>query len=547
MKLNYAVKKEKFSDDGQIDRKVEITFSDINNANIKVKYHSMLKEELYELIHKGEDLILDNAYISGFSLTEYRKLHGLSEIEYIPLKNFSAKNAFFESNHDVDFSFASFEGKDVNFAGSNFGKGNVSFNKARFGNVNVHFNNVTFDYGNVDFQFAEIGKGNISFENATFRRGDIIFVNTSFGDGKVNFKNGNGKTNFHYSHFGKGDITFEKALFGEGLIDFRKVDFGQGKVDFRRVNFGHGEVFFDEAEFKGGKTSFRSAIFGNGEVSFEMTNFGEDEASFEKVDFGNGNVSFRNVKAGMLIFKSCHLNNYLDLRVEKCKEIDLSDTIVRDIIDFRPIDQPVKISTLKFSGMRNLGRIFLDWKENNALEMIASQTDTSLYDKAEQFRILKEDFRNNGQYNEEDKAYIWFKRFEQKAELEEALKGNKLNALWAWPVYFLKSLIFDKMGQYATNPIRVLRSMFIVYTAYSILIYLMEILGLGQIWTGLAPEDQAGMLWRAFYYCGITFLTVGYGEYVPLGNIQWLAILIAFSGVFLMSYFTVAFVRKILR
>jgi len=55
------------------------------------------------------------------------------------------------------------------------------------------------------------------------------------------------------------------------------------------------------------------------------------------------------------------------------------------------------------------------------------------------------------------------------------------------------------------------------------------------------------MLWRAFYYCGITFLTVGYGEYVPLGNIQWLAILIAFSGVFLMSYFTVAFVRKILR
>ncbi|MGM0496551.1 MAG: ion channel [Bacteroidota bacterium] len=54
------------------------------------------------------------------------------------------------------------------------------------------------------------------------------------------------------------------------------------------------------------------------------------------------------------------------------------------------------------------------------------------------------------------------------------------------------------------------------------------------------------------YTTAITFFDenkkeIGYGDYYPEGIIRWLCGLEGFVGLFLMSYFTVAFVRKILR
>jgi hypothetical protein len=67
----------------------------------------------------------------------------------------------------------------------------------------------------------------------------------------------------------------------------------------------------------------------------------------------------------------------------------------------------------------------------------------------------------------------------------------------------------------------------------------------------MAFNDPALTFWQAFgnslYYSGITFLTIGYGDYFAWGILKPVAVLEGFSGVFLMSYFTVAFVRKILR
>jgi hypothetical protein len=49
------------------------------------------------------------------------------------------------------------------------------------------------------------------------------------------------------------------------------------------------------------------------------------------------------------------------------------------------------------------------------------------------------------------------------------------------------------------------------------------------------------------YFSAITFFTVGYGDCSPVGLFKLLSPIEGFIGVFLMSYFTVAFVRKILR
>jgi hypothetical protein len=54
-------------------------------------------------------------------------------------------------------------------------------------------------------------------------------------------------------------------------------------------------------------------------------------------------------------------------------------------------------------------------------------------------------------------------------------------------------------------------------------------------------------LLQSFYHSAITFFTIGYGDVYPMGLSRIISGLEGFMGVFMMSYFTVAFVRKVLR
>lgn len=90
--------------------------------------------------------------------------------------------------------------------------------------------------------------------------------------------------------------------------------------------------------------------------------------------------------------------------------------------------------------------------------------------------------------------------------------------------------------------------MLIVYSAFSLLYIFIQITGLGNIASGLGGNhDAIGIIGRSFFFSGVTFFTIGYGDFYPMGIIRVFALLEGFTGVFLMSYFTVAFVRKILR
>jgi len=378
-----------------------------------------------------------------------------------------------------------------------------------------------------------------------------LFVGATFSTAKMSFKNadfGSGLVDFHYSQFEGGSITFDKAKFNGGNVSFKRVDFGDGKVDFKRVNFGHGDVDFSEANFGSGKVLFRSAFFGNGAISFEEI-ISKSECSFDHAEFGQGKISFYQAKLNELSFKYCQFNNYVDIRVQEANRIMLSYAIVRDIIDLIPTDKcPVMLKLLDFNGMRNLGNFYIDWQKNKVLKLILSQTDTSMREKSEQFLILKETYSSTGRYADEDKAYVWYKRLELKADLQHALSKSKINGLWAYPTSFFKWLLFDKIGLYATDPLRVLFSVSIIYTFFSLLFLVLPFFADTYIDTGggelLASLNPVA---KSFYYSAITFLTIGYGEYYPVGILRLFAALEGYVGVFLMGYFSVAFVRKVLR
>ncbi len=544
-----------------------------NNPMVELLGYEEL-DAIYKAIDEGNPINLNYCYINKFSLSDYRHLRKLDPKETVQLHGFTAKGSVFDASSQLDFSYGAFLEHEFNIEHSWIIKGNMNFNYSTFTGVNLNFSNVhfkdgTFDFANVkidhgdisfknsifgagkkDFQYTDFGSGNKSFINVEFNIGDTSFINTHFNEGDISFKVARwstGKVDFHYAKFGGGDKSFEQAEFGNGPVDFRTVEFGTGKVNFNRTVFGNCDVSFEGSQLIHGKFNFKKALLGKGNLNFELAEFENADLTFERTDFGIGSISFYNSKIKTLSLNSCHLDHYTDIRLAYSNFIDLSDTIVRDIIDMKPYKFTEDIRTVSFAGMRLIGRIYIDWQQNSVMQIIESQKDVNSRLKAEQFRTLKENFNNTGQYTDEDLAYVEFKRHEARADLEDALASRRINALWVYPFHWFKLLVFDKAGLYATNPVRVMISMLVTYVSFSLVYLILEFFTNSLILETVNHNQIATSVGKAFYFSYVTYLTIGYGDFVPIGVMRWLAGFQAFSGLFLMSYFTVAFVRKILR
>ncbi len=569
------IKNSKFSsDEGVVFPKTAIiSFLMTNQAVSSVEqYGYMETEEIYRMINSNQPVNLDHCYIKDFSLSVYRTLNKLEKKDHVIIHSFSARNSFFDSKTETDFSYADFGEGDVCFDDSQFATGKVIFHSARFGQGDVSFSHVYFRDGNIDFsnchfgggdfifknsvikegvkdfQYADFGEGSVLFTNTEFGGGETSFINANFNRGNVSFKVarfGDGKVDFHYAKFGEGDISFEQVEFGNSRVDFRTVEFHDGRVNFNRAVFGNGDVTFEGADIKNGKFNFKKVSLGDGIFNFELVEFETADVIFDRTNFGNGPVSFHSSKFRQLSLQSCHLDHYTDLRVARCELMDLSDTIVRDIIDLKPYEFDINIDVLNLAGMRLLGTIYIDWKNNRVKQVISAQTNTSNAEKAEQFRILKENFNQTGQYGEEDRSYVEFKRYEARSKRETVLGKNRYNGFWYYHWHGFKWLVLDVAGLYATDPLRVLMSMLGWYVLFSLIYYLMFLAGISEIISGTGYEIEPFA--RAFYHSAITFLTIGYGDHFPTGAARVVSSIEGFAGMFLMAYFTVSLVRKILR
>jgi hypothetical protein len=356
-----------------------------------------------------------------------------------------------------------------------------------------------------------------------------------------------GKVDFHYSVFGDGEIMFERTEFGNSRVDFRTVDFGTGRINFNRSVFGNGEINFEGSSCKSGKIQFKKAIIGSGPKNFNLMEMPDTDVSFEKTEFGTGAVSFYESRFKSLSLKSCHLDDYFDLRLKETRLLDLSDTIARDIIDLEPFDFPVKIDTIDISGMRLIGKLYISWEFNRCMDSILSQEGTTLRQKAEQFRILKENFNGTGKYEDEDNSYVMFKRYEAKSRLALQREIGGFRKIFSSIYYAFQWLVFDKIGLYATSPSRVLISVIIFWLFFGSIYFSVEMSGLGKTVSSVGNPDNLTSLLQSFYHSAITFFTIGYGDVYPMGLSRVISGLEGFIGVFMMSYFTVAFVRKVQR
>lgn len=478
--------------------KVTIKFTDdnyfwdskINNLVKEAEFEVVKKEEIYEKILKGGKLNLDGKYIKGFSLSEYRenpkyqKRHNIQKDKKVVLLNFSAVGAFFEAE----------------------------------------------EFGNIDFSFGHFKGNNISFEGSVFDKG----VST-----------------FDFSNFARGNINFSHIRFGEAVL-FRNAVFGEGEIVFQDTKFRKGLLFFTGTDFFIGNVNFRFTYFGKGEINFIDVKSQQGEIDFGSAEFDSMEVLFFDAEVSTVRICDCILKGKWDMHFRKAKLLDLSGSTIEGIFDmgyYKIYDEEYNpnIEVLKVVNSKLIGNIYINFDESNLKNAIENQEYTTLKEKACQFRLFKENFRRLAQYDDEDKAYYWFKYHELRAA-REFEKGDSLwNKIKKMFVFGFKRLAFEKMGKYGTGPLNVMVSMAVVVVLFSLLYLPFASLENIELPHNL-PLWEIGVI-NSLYHSVITFLAIGYGHdfirQTILGRI--LSGFEGFLGLFLMVYFTIAFARKVLR
>ena len=559
---------------------------------------------LYELMAKDLAVNLDSCYIENFSPKAFRMERKMKRHELLDIKGFKITNSVFDSRDDIDFSYSRFTSGELDFSNSYFLNGGIKFNHCDFGDGDFKFDNVcfhggcvlfsnamfgegllsfknsifrdgetpdpshqrsktkgshkeilnfeyaTFGQGTIDFTRSNLGSGDISFSNASFDKRNLLFVGADFKTSRITFKSmdfRNGNLDFHYANFHRGSLFFDRAGFRSGVVNFSATEFKSGKISFNRTEFKKIELIFESSEIEKGIITFKNNLFGEGAMDFRSMKCRDAELLFDNVDFGKFTATFFRARIKTLSLRSCHLNAYFNLQLKQCGTLDLSNTVVRDIVDIKPFGFKTEIDVINLSGLLLLGHFYIDWHTNELKDLIHQQ-DSSDRNKSEQFRILKENYHSLGQYDAEDEAYVEFRRSEAKADLKSVKNnGTFFEKLNAYITYGFKWLIFDKIGLYATSPLRVLLSMVITYLFFVLIFYLEPFFGNSHIVPSQAGRDDMSQLGIAFYHSVVTFLTIGYGDYYPTGIMRWISGFEGFMGLFLIAYFTVAFVRKALR
>lgn len=367
-----------------------------------------------------------------------------------------------------------------------------------------------------------------------------------------------------------GFLNFTGAVFESNAI-FENLRFSEKRIDFSLAHFKT-ETYFLNSNFNGDLDFSQAIVHKAGFVKctikksliFEMAS--AETLSFFLCDFlgeGLAKLKMFSCRAKNVMFQICNICSDQHYDLGTVEKYEFVDCVIERNIEFMKKSDELNTGMLAFDDKTEcIGRIKSEWgviKEAidkyeysgklysvgpdftqtfpEAESKVKLKTFTS---KCHTLTVFKENYHSIGNYDWEDSAYVEFKRNERQKLKYDAI-DNKKNRVKNRVKVCLSKLI-DLIGCYGTDPTRVALSMFVVFALFS---GLFTLCFLNEIMAGGSKEIQ---WWSGIYFSGITFLTIGYGTVTPLGMISSaLAVIEGFMGMFLMSYFSVAVVRKTLR
>ncbi|PLX15922.1 MAG: hypothetical protein C0599_16040 [Salinivirgaceae bacterium] len=558
----------------QYSQTAVIHFFDSENHDIgTIDYGLAELEDVYNAIENDQEVILDEAYVRNFSITAWRRLQLKDKKELVALKRIVANRSFFEVSRIIDFSYIQIEEGEINFRDTIFLGGDLDLHHSRFTNTNVSFEYIALHKGGINFselkmkggsfsmknailsnhekyfQYARFEDCPVDFTNCEFKGGNINMVDTYFSGG-VSFKVaqiGDGRIGFQFAKFSGKDVSFDRVNFGKGDIDFRTTEFNGVKVNFNRSIADDGFWDFTGCEVRNGKMTFKKVGFGFGRVDFSETIFEKSDLNLSRAETMDALLIFEKANIYNLDLSYCFFNRYLNFRMSKACSIDMSNAVVRDILDMHLPEGGFPVPIINFTDMSLPGLLYIDWRKNEVEKAVYNQKDkTTYYQKATQFLMLKENFNRNGQYDYEDLAYVEYRRSRARSR-----RNRNEGGVWAkikdHSAFILDKLLLDYTGLYGTSPARVFGTMILFYVLFSLMYILIIVTGAGDIVVSVGAEYDLSLWSKGFYHSAITMLTIGYGDHFPVGPARGLSAIQGFVGMLLLSYFTVSLVHKILR
>lgn len=115
-------------------------------------------------------------------------------------------------------------------------------------------------------------------------------------------------------------------------------------------------------------------------------------------------------------------------------------------------------------------------------------------------------------------------------------RGKELNLAWAQR---LEHFLYWAVAGFGLRPLRVVVLAVLLIVLYGGLYWVLD----GAV--TVQPTGQALPLWHAIYFSGITFATVGYGDFIPAPHTRFLALTEGLIGAFTMSFFVVVLAHRL--
>ncbi len=293
------------------------------------------------------------------------------------------------------------------------------------------------------------------------------------------------KLTIHHTSFER-EVNFGGAIFkGETVISY--------------VTFNH-NAFFRGAVFEN-KTRFTEARF-TISADFGWTEF-KNDASFCGAKFS---------------FKSQYHNFFDKSKIYGLCDFNGAEFSENTRIDFSKVD------------LRPGGRIFLSIKQLRKGHFLSGE-DSGECDKlqsaAEQYNLLRDNFKILPSTDrQEDLCHYKYKDLSRRAT-----KGKKLWKLWDWAImkWCLGYGIYTKR---------------VIFAALALII---AFAGVYHSFADEAHIKDFDQEFNSLYFSVITFTTIGYGDYAPLGWFRVIAGLEGLLGLIVIAVFTISFARKFIR
>ncbi len=443
----------------------------------------------YDLIHAG------HTNFEGFQLKEL-----IPPVKYYTEgMNFS----YIRVSEKIDFSEVTFR-RYVDFSKATF-TGPADFNESKFLG-RADFTDSKF-LGNVKFMMSQFSVYT-NFSGSSFSK-NVDFFDTKFQESvdfvEVKFS---GDIDFKGSVFSR-DVDFSRSIFLKNS-SFVNVKFNEN-CNFNRVKFKNRAdfqetIFQRRSSFHGRETEIHYGTFLNAELS---------HVSFIDVDLSNVNMYGASLEETYLsdaIWKTDRWNNYV-IREEK----EANEATLQCKCGVIHLESGNKC---EYCGQE----VKEKWKEKPEALKRAEST----------YRNLKLSLRNDGDYKKAGKFYYK----EMTMRRKQYIKDKKYH-------YWLGNSFMWLSSGYGERWYQVLLLWIVVILLFGSFYWATNSLARGE------GEDAEDVEWHEnFYFSGVTFTTLGFGDIHPREKIplaQGLAMFEALLGTILMGLFLFTLARQIMR